>query len=106
MVVTGFTATLAGGIVAEVLQRLQEEVRPGVTTAALDARAEEIIRQHDAIPTFLGYPHTGKNDFPASIYTLHEPEAVADALRAAGFANVDLDSIGDELMLAIAAGRT
>ena len=38
-----------------------------MTTAALNARAEEIIRGHGAIPTFLGYPHTGKNDFPASI---------------------------------------
>jgi methionyl aminopeptidase len=35
----------------------------------LDARAAEIIRSHGAIPTFLGYPHTGKNDFPANICT-------------------------------------
>jgi methionyl aminopeptidase len=44
-------------------------IKPGATTAALDARAAEIIRSHGAIPTFLGYPHTGKNDFPASICT-------------------------------------
>ncbi len=57
----------AGRIVARVHEAMREMVRPGVTTAELDARAEEIIRAHDAIPTFLGYPHTGKNDFPASI---------------------------------------
>lgn len=57
----------AGRIVARVHQAMQEMVRPGVTTAELNTRAEEIIRQHDAIPTFLGYPHTGRNDFPASI---------------------------------------
>jgi methionyl aminopeptidase len=57
----------AGRIVARVHEAMREMVRPGVTTAALDNRAEEIIRQHGATPTFLGYPHTGKNDFPASI---------------------------------------
>lgn len=59
----------AGRIVARVHEALREMVRPGVTTAALNARAEEIIRSHNAIPTFLGYPHTGKNDFPASTCT-------------------------------------
>ncbi len=57
----------AGRIVARVHEAMRAMVRPGVTTAELDARAEEIIRQHGAVPTFLGYPHTGKNDFPASI---------------------------------------
>src|SRR5512143_1763424 len=57
----------AGRIVARVHEAMREMVRPGTTTAALNARAEEIIRGHGAVPTFLGYPHTGKNDFPASI---------------------------------------
>lgn len=57
----------AGRIVARVHEAMRELIRPGVTTAALNARAEEVIRSHDAIPTFLGYPHTGKNEFPASI---------------------------------------
>jgi methionyl aminopeptidase len=57
----------AGRIVARVHEAMQEMVRPGVTTAALNERAEQIIRQHGAVPTFLGYPHTGRNDFPASI---------------------------------------
>jgi methionyl aminopeptidase len=57
----------AGRIVARVHEAMRDMVRPGVTTAALDERAEQIIRQHGAAPTFLGYPHTGRNDFPASI---------------------------------------
>ncbi len=57
----------AGRIVARVHEAMRDLVRPGVTTAELNTRAEEIIRQHDALPTFLGYPHTGRNDFPASI---------------------------------------
>ena len=57
----------AGRIVARVHEAMSEMIRPGVTTAELDARAEEIIRGHNAVPAFLGYPHTGQNDFPASI---------------------------------------
>jgi methionyl aminopeptidase len=57
----------AGRIVARVHEAMREMVKPGVTTAQLNAKAEAIIRAHNAIPTFLGYPHTGRNDFPASI---------------------------------------
>jgi methionyl aminopeptidase len=57
----------AGRIVARVHEAMREMVRPGVTTLELDRRAEEIIRSHNAVPAFLGYPHTGKNDYPASI---------------------------------------
>lgn len=66
----------AGRIVARVHEALQEMVKPGVTTAALNTRAEEIIRQHKAVPAFLGYPHTGRNDFPASICTSINEELV------------------------------
>jgi methionyl aminopeptidase len=57
----------AGRIVARVHEAMAEMVRPGVTTAALNERAEQIIRKAGATPTFLGYPHNGRNDFPASI---------------------------------------
>ena len=52
---------------AEVLATMREKAQPGVSTAELDAIAEEIITQHQAIPAFKGYPHNGQNDFPASI---------------------------------------
>jgi methionyl aminopeptidase len=46
----------AGRIVAEVLARIEEAVAPGMTTANLDAIAEEIIvDKHGAIPSFMGY---------------------------------------------------
>jgi len=57
----------AGRIVALVHQALKEKIAPGITTAELNKLAERIIRQHGAIPSFLGYPHTGNNDFPASV---------------------------------------
>ena len=57
----------AGRIVAEVLATMREKARPGVSTAELDALAEEIIARRQAVPAFKGYPHNGRNDFPASI---------------------------------------
>jgi methionyl aminopeptidase len=57
----------SGRIVAEVLATMRRQARPGVSTADLDALAEEIITGHQAIPAFKGYPHNGQNDFPASI---------------------------------------
>jgi methionyl aminopeptidase len=46
----------AGRIVAEVLARVQETVRPGLTTADLEAVAQEVIvDKHGAIPSFKGY---------------------------------------------------
>jgi methionyl aminopeptidase len=66
----------AGRIVARVHEAMREMVRPGMTTAALNTKAEEIIRGHGAIPTFLGYPHTGKNDYPFSICTSINEELV------------------------------
>ncbi len=66
----------AGRIVARVHEAMREMIQPGVTTAALNTRAEEIIRSHDAVPAFLGYPYTGQNDFPATICTSINEELV------------------------------
>lgn len=55
----------AGRINAKALAAVRELLRPGVTTAELDAAAEEVIRKHDGIPTFKGYP--GPYPFPATI---------------------------------------
>jgi len=57
----------AGRIVANVLDAIREKARPGVSTGELDALAEEVITREQAVPAFKGYPHTGYNDFPASI---------------------------------------
>ena len=52
----------AGDILADCLDLLAAETRPGVTTAALDGLAERFIRGRDGVPTFLGY-----RGFPGSI---------------------------------------
>jgi methionyl aminopeptidase len=55
----------AGRINARALEAVRQLIRPGVTTAELDAAAEEVIRKSGAIPTFKGYP--GPYPYPASI---------------------------------------
>lgn len=57
----------ANDIVVEVLRRMRGWVVPGVTTAELDHRAEEVIRGRDAIPSFKGYPPGSAHPFPATI---------------------------------------
>lgn len=45
----------AGQIVADVLDALAEAIRPGISTAAIDKVAEDIILKEGAIPAFKGY---------------------------------------------------
>ncbi|WP_394282137.1 type I methionyl aminopeptidase [Corynebacterium sp.] len=45
----------AGRIVGIALQEVRTAAVPGATTADLDKVAEEVIRSHGAVPTFLGY---------------------------------------------------
>lgn len=66
----------AGRIVALVHQALKAKIAPGVSTAELDELAEQVIRQHGAVPSFLGYPYRGVNDFPASVCTSINEEIV------------------------------
>jgi methionyl aminopeptidase len=49
------TMARAGRIVADTLALLEERIQPGVTTAELDAAAEEFIRSRGGEPTFKGY---------------------------------------------------
>ncbi|HHP50895.1 MAG TPA: type I methionyl aminopeptidase [Moorella mulderi] len=46
---------VAGRIVAGVLELMGRHIRPGITTAELDQRAEEFIKKHGAQPAFKGY---------------------------------------------------
>ena len=59
----------AGRIVARAHQAMREAVRPGVSTAELDRIAETVLRDHDAIPSFLNYPNNkpGAPAYPATI---------------------------------------
>lgn len=62
---------VAGRIVAETLQKIEEVIKPGVTTKQLDALAESYIESRGARPSFKGY-----GGFPASICTSVNEEVV------------------------------
>ena len=67
----------AGTILADVLSALEGELRPGVSTAELDAIAERMIRGAGAIPSCLGYGGSrGTIPFPASICVSINDEVV------------------------------
>jgi methionyl aminopeptidase len=47
---------VAGHLVADVLDRLGAELRPGMSTLELDTIADEMIRAAGAVPSFVGVP--------------------------------------------------
>ena len=59
----------ANQLVSQTLTEVGRLIKPGVTTKQLDKVAEEFIRDHGAIPTFLGFPNPYGGDFPASLCT-------------------------------------
>ncbi len=61
----------SGRVAAGVMKALQQEIKPGVTTAALDRLAETMIRNAGGEPIFKGY-----HNFPASICTSINHEVV------------------------------
>lgn len=63
----------AGLLVGETLELLRGAVRAGVTTAELDALAEDNIRSAGAVPSFKGYAHP---PFPATICASVNDEVV------------------------------
>jgi methionyl aminopeptidase len=62
---------IANAIVAEVLERLKEKVKPGTATQELDTTAEEIILSRGATPAFKGY-----RGYPKSICVSINEEVV------------------------------
>ena len=58
-------------IVAETLLKIEEVIKPGITTKDLDRIAEEFIVRHGAHPSFKGY-----NGFPATLCTSLNEEVV------------------------------
>jgi methionyl aminopeptidase len=61
----------AGRVVADVLALMEDELRPGITTAHLDEIAEAYIKKAGAKPSFKGY-----KGYPASICVSLDSEVV------------------------------
>ena len=63
----------AGRINATVLATVKELLKPGVSTADLNAAAEDVLRKHGCVSPFKGYGHP---PFPSSITTSINHELV------------------------------
>ena len=91
----------AGRVVAQVLDRIEAELRPGVSTADLDAIAEAHIRGVGAVPSFKGYPGINpKRPFPASVCISIDDEIVhgipgSRTIREGQIVSVDAGAIVD-----------
>jgi methionyl aminopeptidase len=67
----------AGRIVAEVLLKIEEIIKPGITTDYIDKVAEDFIVSKDAIPAFKGYVGKfGKSPYPGSVCVSINEEVV------------------------------
>ena len=61
----------SGRILANVLEELQEMVKPGISTLDIDRKCAEIIKGYGCIPSFLNY-----NGYPANLCTSVNSEVV------------------------------
>ncbi len=89
------TMRRAGAVVAEMLERCSAAVRPGITTADLDKIGADVIREHGATSSFLGY-----YDYPATICTSVNDEIVhgipgGRRLREGDIVGIDVGAIVD-----------
>jgi len=85
----------AGLVVADALDAVRAALAPGVTTAELDAVAEDVIRSAGATPSFLGY-----HGYPASLCVSVNEEIVhgipgSRVLRPGDVVSVDCGAIVD-----------
>lgn len=90
----------AGQLVRQTFNVLREHIRPGVTTAELDAIAEEFIRSHGAEPVYKGYVPAGRRNyippFPGTICAsindviCHGIPSKRDRLRQGDIVGIDI----------------
>ena len=61
---------VSGQVVAQILQILKMEIRPGITTGQLNSIAEGEAKNRKAQAVFKNYPHPrGTRPFPSAICT-------------------------------------
>ena len=85
----------AGRVVGKLLKRIRDRVKPGVTTAELDAFSESFIAAEGAKPAFKGYC-----GYPATIYASVNEEVVHGipskrSLEAGDIIGIDVGAIVD-----------
>jgi methionyl aminopeptidase len=88
----------AGRINATVLETVKALLKPGVSTADLNAAAEEVLRKHGCVSPFKGYGHP---PFPGSITVsinrelVHGIPSKARKLKAGDIVSVDCGTVLD-----------
>ena len=84
----------AGLVVAEALAATRKAVAPGVSTAELDAIAEQVIRDAGAVPSFKGY-----HGYPATIcasvndQVVHAIPSAEQVLREGDVISIDCGAV-------------
>lgn len=86
----------AGLVVAGALETVRASVAPGVSTKELDRLAEGYIRDHDAVPSFLGY-HGFTGSICASVNdeVVHGIPSAGRVLREGDLLSIDCGAILD-----------
>jgi methionyl aminopeptidase len=79
---------ISGAILARVLKKLEQAVRPGITTAQINALAEELVLKEKAEAAFRGY-----KGFPASVCASVNEEIVHGIPDERKLQNGDIISI-------------
>lgn len=79
---------IAGGILADLIDILEEMIRPGITTDELDKVAEDFIRSRGAESSFLGY-----GGYPKTLCTSVNEEIVHGIPSSRKLKNGDIISI-------------
>ena len=91
----------AGRVVGEILDLIEAEIRPGVSTADLDRIAEDHIARSGAVASFKGYPGINpRRPFPATVCISIDDEIVhgipgSRTLRDGQIVSVDAGAIVD-----------
>ena len=91
----------AGRINASVLATVKALLKPGVSTADLNAAAEEVLRKHGCVSPFKGYGHP---PFPASITVsinrelVHGIPSKSRKLKVGDIVSVDCGTVLDGLV--------
>ena len=90
----------AGLVVARALSAISDAAAPGVTTGALDAIARDVLSDHQATSSFLGYKAHGAVPYPGVICASINDEVVhgipgARVLRDGDLLSIDFGAIVD-----------
>jgi len=78
----------AGEIVSKTFQLLESEIRPGISTEALNEMAEKFIKSSGAVPSFFGY-----RGFPSAICTSVNEQVIHGIPSLRKLRNGDIVSI-------------